>query len=46
VEYVRLGISTGAVVTIFTFACSLGSGSSLGFANVPSLSSAGLCNKE
>ena len=46
VEYVRLAISTGAVVTVFTFACSPGPGPSLGFANVPSLSSIGLCNKE
>ena len=46
VEYVRLGVSTGAVVTVFTFACSLGPGPSLGFANVPSLSSIGLCNEE
>ena len=28
VEYVRLGLSTGAVVTVFTFACSLEPGPS------------------
>ena len=28
VEYVRLGLSTGAVVTVFTFACSLDPGPS------------------